>query len=50
MKKFDSLIEETLEAEDIEELEAAADLFMFGIEKNYYNKNRQMNLILYIGK
>ena len=40
MKKFDSLIEETLEAEDMEELEAAADLFMFGIEKNYYNKKQ----------
>lgn len=42
MKKFENLIDETLKAEDLEELEAAADLFQFGIEKGYYNK-RQAN-------
>jgi hypothetical protein len=40
MKTFQTLIAETLEVEDLEELEAAADLFQFGIEKGYYN-NRQ---------
>lgn len=40
MKTFQSLINETLESEDIEELEAAADLFQFGIEKGYYNKRQ----------
>lgn len=38
MKKFESLVEETLKAEDIEEVEAAADLFQFGVEKGYYTK------------
>ncbi|SHJ72629.1 hypothetical protein SAMN02745163_02437 [Clostridium cavendishii DSM 21758] len=38
MKTFQKLIEETLDCEDLEELEAAADLFQFGIEKGYYNK------------
>lgn len=38
MKAFDTLIKETLQAEDLDELEAAADLFQFGIEKGYYNK------------
>jgi hypothetical protein len=42
MKTFQALIAETLEAEDLEELEAAADLFQFGIEKGYYN-SRQAN-------
>lgn len=42
MKTFQTLIDETLQAEDLEELEAAADLFQFGIEKGYYNK-RQAN-------
>lgn len=38
VKPFDTLIKETLQAEDLDELEAAADLFQFGIEKGYYNK------------
>lgn len=38
MKNFEDLINETLESEDWEELEAAADLFQFGIEKGYYTK------------
>ncbi len=40
MKKFETLIEETLHSDDIEELEAAADLFQFGIEKGYYTKRQ----------
>lgn len=40
MKSFQSLINETLEVEDLEELEAAADLFQFGVEKGYYNKKQ----------
>lgn len=40
MKKFEELIAETLDSESQEELEAAADLFQFGIEKGYYNKNQ----------
>ncbi|KEI04392.1 hypothetical protein IRP63_06715 [Clostridium botulinum] len=40
MKTFDSLICETIEAEDIDELESAADLFQFGIEKGYYDKKQ----------
>lgn len=40
MKKFEELIAETLDAESQEELESAADLFQFGIEKGYYNKNQ----------
>ncbi|GFZ31705.1 hypothetical protein CSC2_22310 [Clostridium zeae] len=40
MKSFQSLINETLDAEDLEELEAAADLFQFGIEKGYYNRRQ----------
>jgi hypothetical protein len=40
MKTFQTLIAETLEVEDLEELEAAADLFQFGVEKGHYN-NRQ---------
>jgi hypothetical protein len=40
MKTFQSLIEETLHVEDLEELEAAADLFQFGVEKGYYNKRQ----------
>jgi hypothetical protein len=40
MKAFQSLIDETLKAEDLEELEAAADLFQFGVEKGYYNKRQ----------
>lgn len=42
MKTFQALINETLQVEDLEELEAAADLFQYGIEKGYYNK-RQAN-------
>jgi hypothetical protein len=38
MKAFQTLIDETLQAADLEELEAAADLFQFGIEKGYYTK------------
>ncbi|WP_139904688.1 hypothetical protein [Clostridium thermarum] len=38
MKAFDTLISETLEAENLEELEAAADLFQFGVEKGHYSK------------
>lgn len=40
MKIFENLIDETLQAEDLEELEAAADLFQYGIEKGYYNKRQ----------
>lgn len=40
MKTFQTLINETLEADDLEELEAAADLFQFGVEKGYYNKRQ----------
>ncbi|MBK5241739.1 hypothetical protein [Clostridium sp.] len=40
MKTFDELVNETLEVEDLEELESAADLFQFGIEKGYYNKRQ----------
>jgi len=40
MKPFETLIDETLHAEDIEELEAAADLFHYGIEKGYYTKRQ----------
>lgn len=38
MKTFQALINETLEIRDLEELESAADLFQFGIEKGHYNK------------
>ncbi len=40
MKTFEDLVNETLEVEDLEELESAADLFQFGIEKGYYNKRQ----------
>jgi hypothetical protein len=40
MKSFQSLIEETLQVEDLEELEAAADLFQFGVEKGHYTKRQ----------
>lgn len=40
MKTFQALINETLQAENLEELESAADLFQFGIEKGYYNKRQ----------
>jgi LPS O-antigen subunit length determinant protein (WzzB/FepE family) len=40
VKTFQTLINETLEAENLEELEAAADLFEFGVEKGYYNKRQ----------
>lgn len=40
MKTFQNLINETLQAEDLDELEAAADLFQFGIEKGYYTKKQ----------
>lgn len=38
MKSFETLIDETTKSENIEELEAAADLFQFGIEEGYYTK------------
>ena len=40
MKTFQELVNETLEVQDLEELESAADLFQFGIEKGYYNKRQ----------
>jgi hypothetical protein len=40
MKTFQTLINETLASENLEELEAAADLFQFGIEKGYYTKRQ----------
>ena len=40
MKAFKELIDETTKVEDLEELEAAADLFQFGLEKGYYRKNQ----------
>lgn len=40
MKEFQDLIIETLEIKDLEELESAADLFQFGIEKGIYNKRQ----------
>lgn len=40
MKTFQALVTETLQAENLDELEAAADLFQFGIEKGYYNKRQ----------
>ncbi|ERI93056.1 hypothetical protein HMPREF1982_01877 [Clostridiales bacterium oral taxon 876 str. F0540] len=40
MKAFQTLISETLEAEDLDELEAAADLFQFGVEKGHYTKRQ----------
>lgn len=42
MKAFDNLIDETLNVEDLEELEAAADLFQFGLEKGFYTKRQVM--------
>ncbi len=40
MKTFQELVNETLEVQDLEELESAADLFQFGIEKGHYNKRQ----------
>ena len=40
MKEFRILIDETLNVKDLDELEAAADLFQFGLERNYYS-NKQ---------
>jgi hypothetical protein len=40
MKSFQTLIDETLQVEDLEELEAAADLFQFGVEKGHYTKRQ----------
>lgn len=40
MKTFQALIDETLQSQDLDELESAADLFQFGIEKGYYNKRQ----------
>lgn len=42
MKTFQALINETLQVNDLDELESAADLFQFGIEKGYYTK-KQVN-------
>jgi hypothetical protein len=40
MKSFQTLLHETTLVEDLEELEAAADLFQFGIEKGHYTKRQ----------
>lgn len=40
MKEFNILIDETLNVIDLEELEAAADLFHYGLENGYYNKKQ----------
>jgi hypothetical protein len=40
MKDFRTLIDETLQAGDVEELESASDLFHYGIEKGYYTKRQ----------
>ena len=40
MKSFQSLIDETTDLDDLEELESAADLFQFGIEKGFYTKRQ----------
>lgn len=40
MKTFQSLINETTKVQDLEELESAADLFQFGVEKGYYTKSQ----------
>ena len=40
MKEFNTLIDETLNVKDLDELEAAADLFQFGLENNSYNKKQ----------
>ncbi|MCY6957308.1 hypothetical protein [Clostridium brassicae] len=40
MKTFQDLIDETLEIKDLDELESAADLFEFGLEKGYYSKKQ----------
>lgn len=40
MKTFQALLNETLQVEDLEELEAAADLFQFGVEKGVYSKRQ----------
>ncbi|MCM0649119.1 hypothetical protein NBE98_12110 [Clostridium swellfunianum] len=40
MKSFQALTEETLKVENLEELESAADLFQFGVEKGYYTKRQ----------
>lgn len=40
MKTFQTLIDETLKSRDLDELESAADLFQFGIERGYYNKKQ----------
>lgn len=38
MKKFELLINETLQVESLEELESAADIFDFHLSKGYYNR------------
>ena len=40
MKTFQEIINETLQVKELDELESAADLFHFGIEKGYYNKRQ----------
>jgi hypothetical protein len=40
MKEFNTLIDETLNVNDLDELEAAADLFHYGLENGSYNKKQ----------
>jgi hypothetical protein len=40
MKEFNTLIDETSNVKDLDELEAAADLFQYGLERNYYNSKQ----------
>lgn len=41
MRKFDMLLDETKQVIDLEELEASADLFQYGLDNNYYNRLQQ---------
>lgn len=41
MKSYQNLLNETLQSADIEELESAADLFQYGLEKGYYTRLQQ---------
>lgn len=43
MKGFNDLIEETKDIKDLEELEAAADLFQYGAENGFYNKRQAVD-------
>jgi hypothetical protein len=40
MKEFNIIIDETLNVKDLDELEAAADLFHYGLESSYYTKKQ----------